>query len=103
MSGEDLQNLPVVPLHQDFCTLGILNLDHSERNGHHYVNGMEGVGQSEQRAFLRAHGDLYHDAGGITRLTIAGGQIALGSLDTPGLGSAVIPDFAALRAVALAG
>ena len=37
LSGEDLQNLPVVPLHQDFTTLGILGLTHCERNGHHYL------------------------------------------------------------------
>jgi L-alanine-DL-glutamate epimerase-like enolase superfamily enzyme len=103
MSAEDLTTQAGISVQQDLTLATLIGCTHVERNGHHYVNGMEGVGQSEQRAFLRAHGDLYHDAGGITRLTIAGGQIALGSLDTPGLGSAVIPDFAAMRAVALAG
>ena len=92
-----------ISVQQDLALATLIGCTHVERNGHHYVNGMEGVVDSEQRAFLNAHGDLYHDAGGVTRLTITDGQIALGSLETPGLGSAVIPDFAAMRAVALAG
>ncbi len=40
ISAEDLQNLPVVPLQQDFVSVGILGLDHCERNGHHYNFGL---------------------------------------------------------------
>ena len=103
MSAEDLTTQAGISVQQDLALATLIGCTHVERNGHHYVNGMEGVVESEQRAFLRAHRDLYHDAGGVTRLTITDGQIALGSLETPGLGSAVIPDFAAMRAVALAG
>jgi hypothetical protein len=102
MSAEDLTTQAGISVQQDLALATLIGCTHVERNGHHYVNGMEGVTDSEQHAFLKAHGDLYHDAGGVARLTITDGQIAIRSLDTPGLGSAVVPDFAAMRAVALA-
>ncbi|MCP5368624.1 MAG: mandelate racemase [Hyphomicrobiales bacterium] len=101
MSAEDLTTQAGLCVQQDLALATLIGCTHVERNGHHYVNGMEGVAADEQKAFLAAHGDLYHAAGGVARLTITGGQIALGSLRTPGLGSAVVPDFAAMRAVDL--
>ena len=101
MSAEDLTTQAGLCVQQDLVLATLIGCTHVERNGHHYVNGMEGVAAGEQRAFLAAHDDLYHEAGGVVRLNITGGQIAVGSLDTPGLGSAVIPDFATMRGLDL--
>ena len=58
---------------------------HVERNGHHYVDGMAGAPEGEQRAFLAAHGDLYRDDAGRARLAIRDGALSLGSvLAAPG-------------------
>jgi len=103
MSAEDLTTQAGLCVQGDLALATLIGCTHVERNGHHYVNGMDGVPAEEQRAFLAAHGHLYHDAGGVARLTIAGGQIAIGSLDTPGLGSAVLPDVAAMRELDLSG
>jgi hypothetical protein len=49
---------------------------------------------AEQGAFLARHPDLYHRAAnGRVRLTIRDGAVALGSLNTPGLGVGPMPDF----------
>ena len=48
----------------------------------------------ESAAFLEAHPDLYHEADRRVRLTHrAAAGIALGSLECPGFGSAVVPDL----------
>jgi hypothetical protein len=55
---------------------------------------MTGASRAEQDAFLAAHSDIYHrTANGRVRVTIRDGQIAIGSLDQPGLGVRPIPDF----------
>jgi hypothetical protein len=76
-----------------------------ERNGHHYVDGMRGRPQAEQRAFAQAHPDLYEqvkapDGEFITRLRIERGSLALGSLQGPGFASAAEPDFGTLQPLA---
>ena len=38
--------------------------------GHLYVNGLAGIPETEQIAFRTAHSDIYHEAGGVTRITI---------------------------------
>ena len=45
-------------MQQDLALATLIGCTHVERNGHHYVNGMQGVPAAEQRAFLDAHGDL---------------------------------------------
>jgi len=97
MSAEDLTTQAGLCVQQDLALATLIGCTHVERNGHHYVNGLAGAPRAEQLAFLAAHPDLYHDDEGTVRLTIKAGQIAIGSLDTPGLGSAVLPDTAALR------
>ena len=59
LSGEDLQNLPVVPLHQDFTAVAVLGLEHCERNGHHYFAGLSGLSEANQQRVLDGHGDLF--------------------------------------------
>jgi hypothetical protein len=96
MSAEDLTTQAGVALQQDLA-LASLIATHVERNGHHYVDGMTGAPHAEEDAFLAAHGDIYHRApNGRVRVTIRDGAIALGSLETPGLGVGPMPDFTAM-------
>ena len=81
---------------QDLARATLIGCSHIERNGHHYVDGMAAAPPREQLAFLAAHPDVYRNDRGTARLAITGGQIAIGSLDTPGLGSAVLPDTTAM-------
>ncbi len=96
MSAEDLTTQAGVAVQQDLALATLIGAAHVERNGHHYVDGMAGAPAAEQAAFLKAHPDLYHRANGGVRLTIRDGVIALGSLETPGLGVGPIPDFDAM-------
>ena len=97
MSAEDLTVQPGISLQQDLALATLIGVTHLERNGHHYVNGMAGVPEAEQQAFLAAHPDLYHRADGVVRLTIEGGLIALGSLGCAGFAAAAEPDWGAMR------
>jgi hypothetical protein len=78
---------------QDLALVSLLGLADVERNGHHFVDGFAGRPLGESLSFLEAHPDLYHEADRRVRLTIEGGRIALGSLECPGFGSAVVPDL----------
>jgi hypothetical protein len=86
LSGEDLANLPVVPLQQDLASLAALGIEHAERNGHHYFRGLDHLPPAEARSALERHPDLYVRAGGSIRLRVEGGRIACGSLQRPGYG-----------------
>jgi len=96
MSAEDLTTQAGVALQQDLALATLIGATHAERNGHHYVDGMTGLSKAERDAFMAAHPDIYHRAGDNVRVTIRDGAIALGSLDTPGLGVAAMPDFSAM-------
>ncbi len=93
MSAEDLTTQAGLSVQQDLALVNLLGIPHVERNGHHYVNGMSALPEEEQQVFLDAHIDLYERSHGATRLRIADGRIALGSLDCPGFASAASPDF----------
>ena len=97
MSGEDLTVQAGLALQQDLALVSILGLTHVERNGHHYVNGMAGLPQAEQHAFLRSHDDLYEHSHGAVRVRIANGELQLRSLGARGYASAVLPDWGAMR------
>ena len=87
LSGEDLMNLPVVSLHQDLAHVAALGIGHVERNGHHYVRGLDHLTADEQATCLAAHGPLYREAeNGLVALDVRGGKIAVGSLQVAGLG-----------------
>lgn len=106
MSAEDLTTQGGIAVQQDLLLAALVGATHVERNGHHYVDGMAGAPQTEQDAFLAAHGDLYaRAANGRARLSIADGDIALGSIARAnGLASAVMPDWSAMQpSAALAG
>jgi hypothetical protein len=97
MSGEDLTIQAGLALQQDTALVSLLGLTHLERNGHHYVNGMAGLPQAEQDAFLAAHPDLYERSHGAVRVRIADGMLSVGSLDCPGYASRAMPDWNSMR------
>lgn len=88
-----------VGLQQDLALVGWLGLDHVERNGHHYVDGMAALPLDEQQAFAAQHPALYTRSEGAVRLRIVEGQIDLGTLDQPGFGTGVSGAGIAWRAM----
>jgi hypothetical protein len=96
MSGEDLTTQAGLAVQQDLAVVNLLGLMHVERNGHHYVNGMAGLPQHEQDAFLAAHPDLYEHSRGAVRVKIRNGRLAIGSLASAGFASGAYPDWTAL-------
>lgn len=89
-TGEDLTNLPVLPLQQDLCLQAVLGLEHVERNGHHYFGGLDHLPEPLQRAALHAHPDLYRARGRGAAVRIEAGQIHLDSvLAAPGFGQSL--------------
>ncbi len=99
MSAEDLTTQAGLSVQQDLALVSLLGITHVERNGHYYVNGMAAQPAAEQDAFLAAHPDLYERSHGAVRLRIAGGRLAIGSLDCAGFASAAMPDFSAMKAI----
>jgi len=97
MSGEDLTIQAGLALQQDLALVSILGLAHVERNGHHYVNGMAGLPEEEQRRFLDAHEDVYERSHGAVRVRIDKGMIRMKSLDCPGYASRAMPDWKSMR------
>ncbi len=97
MSGEDLTIQAGLALQQDLALVSLLGITHVERNGHHYVNGMAGLPEAEQVAFLDSHPDVYERSHGSVRLRIKQGMISMSSLTCPGYASAALPDWNAMR------
>jgi L-alanine-DL-glutamate epimerase-like enolase superfamily enzyme len=97
MSGEDLTLQAGLALQQDLALVSMLGLTHVERNGHHYVNGMAGLPQEEQQAFLKSHEDLYEHSHGAVRVRIVNGDLQIRSLGVPGYASAALPDWNSMR------
>jgi Enolase C-terminal domain-like len=96
MTAEDLTTQAGLAVQQDLALVNLLGMTHVERNGHHYVNGMDRLPEHEQAAFLAAHPDLYERSHGAVRLRITNGELAIGSLDCIGFASGAEPDWAAL-------
>ncbi|MGE5129938.1 MAG: hypothetical protein ACM3IK_09925 [Sphingomonadaceae bacterium] len=96
MSAEDLTVQPGLALQQDLALANLLGLAHVERNGHHYVNGMAGLPEAEQAAFLHAHPDLYERSHGAVRVAIRDGRMSIGSLGCAGYASAAAPDWTSM-------
>jgi len=101
MSAEDLTIQAGLALQQDLALINLLGIEHVERNGHHYVNGMADLPAGEQASFLQAHPDLYEHSHGATRLRISNGEIDVASLACPGYASSAIPDWASMRQITL--
>jgi L-alanine-DL-glutamate epimerase-like enolase superfamily enzyme len=99
LSAEDLTTQAGLAVQQDLALVALLGIAHVERNGHHYVNGMAGLPETEQDAFLAAHPDLYERSHGAVRLKITAGTLTLGSLYAPGYASGALPEFNAMRSL----
>lgn len=100
MSAEDLMQVPVVPLHQDFASLGILGIEHCERNGHHYNYNLSMLTESEKAVVAKNHGDLYEERDGHRFLRVVEGQVECGSLQCPGFGVSDEPDWGSMERIA---
>ncbi|MEQ8785648.1 MAG: enolase C-terminal domain-like protein [Pirellulaceae bacterium] len=100
LSGEDLQNLPVAPLQQDFVSVGMLGLTHCERNGHHYNFGLSMLSEKDKASATRRHRDLYTRRGDEWFLNVRDGAVECGSLQCPGFGVFDEPDWASMEPLA---
>ena len=97
LSGEDLTCQAGISVQQDLALVSLLGLSNVERNGHHYVDGMQGASAEEMDRFAAAHPDLYQcDRTGL-HLRIVNGQIAIASLASTGYASGILPDFRTMR------
>lgn len=97
MSGEDLTLQAGLAVQQDLALASLLGLKHVERNGHHYVNGMTGLPEGEQKEFLDKHADLYEHSHGATRMKIENGMLQIGSLNCTGFASQAMPEWRAMK------
>ncbi len=97
MSAEDLTIQAGLALQQDLALVSLMGIRHVERNGHHYVNGMAGLPEAEQEAFLAAHPDLYERSHGAVRVKIRDGTLAIGSLGCTGFASGPLPQWDTMR------
>jgi len=100
MTGEDLTTQAGLAVQQDLALVNLIGITHVERNGHHYVNGMADLPESEQAALLAAHGGLYERSHGAVRLKIRGGRLDIASLAAPGFASGATPDWDTLKPMA---
>lgn len=93
LTGEDLTNVPVVALHQDLAHLAALGITHAERNGHHYVRGLDYLPAAERDGCLECHAGLYErPEEDLVALRVREGRIRVASLHIPGLGVGVDVD-----------
>lgn len=100
LSGEDLSNMPIVPLHQDFAVLSVLGIDHCERNGHHYGFGLSHLTEQEKLRIEETHSQLYEKRDGEWFLRIEDGGVLTYSLDQPGLGGGAEPEWEQMTSLA---
>jgi len=101
MSAEDLTIQAGIALQQDLALVSLMGIQHVERNGHHYVNGMADLPAAEQQAFLAAHPDLYERSHGAVRVRIRDGMLAIGSLAGVGFASGAMPDWQSMTPMRL--
>ena len=97
MTGEDLCSVGIIPVQADLCLAATLGLEHVERNGHHYHQGLSYLPESQRRAALAAHPDFYALQHGVVSPHLADGRFEIGSLQCTGFGFAVEPDFAGMQ------
>lgn len=81
LSAEDLTNVGPLPLLHDLAVVATLGISHVERNGHHYVRGLDPFPESVRARALAHHPDLFaRRENGLTSLTIADGRLDLSSV-----------------------
>ena len=90
--------MPIVPLQQDFAALGVLDLPHCERNGHHYAYGQGHLTAGEKDRLRKDHPDLYVERNGEVFLDIVDGAVNTASLQSaPGFGVRSLPDWESME------
>jgi hypothetical protein len=101
MSSEDLTHAPVIPLHQDLCVAAALGMTHTERNGHHYIEGFRFLSPVEREAALREFPSLYTERpGNLPHLRTEGGRLDLKEINAHALGTQSEPDWASMASLA---
>lgn len=99
LSAEDLSNMSIVPLHQDFDSVAVLGLEHCERNGHHYAFGMSHLTKKEKLRIMQSHPEMYELRDGEIFLKIEGGMLSC--FPSPvGFGGEVAPEWEAMISLA---
>ncbi|SHN63712.1 hypothetical protein [Bradyrhizobium erythrophlei] len=98
VTGEDLTCQAGLSVQQDLALGALIGITHTERNGHHYVDGFGETPADEAIAFLTAHPDLYTRAGNKARLAIHDGDLLTGSLTAPGFATGVHPLWPTMQA-----
>jgi hypothetical protein len=99
ITGEDLTCQAGLAVQHDLALGALIGITHTERNGHHYVDGFGDTPPDEANAFLAAHPDLYARAGNQVRLAIHDGDLLTGSLTAPGFATGVHPLWPAMQAL----
>src|SRR5579863_212532 len=98
VTGEDLTCQAGLAVQQDLALGALIGITHTERNGHHYVDGFGDTPADEANAFLAAHPDLYTRADQQVRLAIHDGDLLTTSLTAPGFASGVHPLWPTMQA-----
>jgi len=81
LSAEDAANVGPVALLQDSAVAASLGVDHAERNGHHYFEGLTMLPEDLQERTLGTHDDLYarHERG-FPAVDVTDGRMRLDSV-----------------------
>lgn len=93
MTGEDLCTVGVVSVQADLCLASALGLEHVEKNGHHFMPGLDYLPAGDQQAAIEAHEDFYEQQGESIGPRIVDGCFQVGSLRCAGFGFEVVPDI----------
>ena len=93
MTGEDLCCIGPVSLHADLSLVSFMGLQHVERNGHQYFNGLDYLPKECYAKILRGHDDLYIDKDGTPCLRIQDGAISLKTINRSGFGCGIDPPW----------
>ena len=102
LSAEDLTCPPGPSLEQDLAIAAALGLSHTERNGHHYVRGLDFLPANEQTDRTATFPTLYRTLpDGGASLAIRDGNINLREVNTRAFGGANQPDWSTMRPLEL--
>jgi hypothetical protein len=93
ITGEDLCCIGPVSLHADLALVSFMGLEHVERNGHQYFNGLDYLPPGCYSEMLQQHHDLYTEKNGIPCLDIQDGSISLQSINNNTFGCGIIPPW----------
>lgn len=93
LSAEDLGNVGPFALTQDLAMAACLNVQHIERNGHHYFAGLSQFPRSEQLRSQSLFSDLYAASeDGYPTLQIHNGRLNLSGVNAHAFGAASVPN-----------